>query len=33
MGHGDIPMSVMAMKAGAVDFLSKPFCRKKCWMP
>jgi FixJ family two-component response regulator len=24
-GHGDIPMSVMAMKAGAVDFLSKPF--------
>jgi FixJ family two-component response regulator len=24
-GHGDIPMSVMATKAGAVDFLSKPF--------
>jgi len=24
-GHGDIPMSVMAMKAGAVDFLSKPY--------
>jgi FixJ family two-component response regulator len=24
-GHGDIPMSVEAMKAGAVDFLSKPF--------
>ena len=24
-GHGDIPMSVTAMKAGAVDFLSKPF--------
>jgi FixJ family two-component response regulator len=23
-GHGDIPMSVRAMKAGAVDFLSKP---------
>jgi FixJ family two-component response regulator len=23
--HGDIPMSVRAMKAGAVDFLSKPF--------
>ena len=23
-GHGDIPMSVSAMKAGAVDFLSKP---------
>jgi FixJ family two-component response regulator len=24
-GHGDIPMSVRAMKAGAVDFLAKPF--------
>jgi FixJ family two-component response regulator len=24
-GHGDIPMSVKAMKAGAVDFLPKPF--------
>src|SRR5437870_9881404 len=24
-GHGDIPMTVKAMKAGAVDFLSKPF--------
>ncbi|MGK7753657.1 MULTISPECIES: response regulator transcription factor [unclassified Roseovarius] len=24
-GHGDIPMSVRAMRAGAVDFLSKPF--------
>jgi FixJ family two-component response regulator len=24
-GHGDIPMSVRAMKAGAVDFLQKPF--------
>lgn len=23
-GHGDIPMSVRAMKAGAVDFLTKP---------
>jgi FixJ family two-component response regulator len=24
-GHGDIPMTVRAMKAGAVEFLSKPF--------
>jgi len=28
-GHGDIPMSVKAMKAGAIDFLSKPFTKKK----
>ena len=28
-GHGDIPMSVKAMKAGAIDFLSKPFTSKK----
>ena len=26
-GHGDIPMSVRAMKAGAVDFLTKPIPR------
>ena len=24
-GHGDIPMSVRAMKAGAIEFLTKPF--------
>ena len=28
-GHGDIPMSVKAMKAGAIDFLSKPFTEQK----
>jgi len=28
-GHGDIPMSVRGIKAGAVDFLTKPFTKKK----
>jgi FixJ family two-component response regulator len=28
-GHGDIPMCAEAMKAGAVDFLPKPFNRKE----
>jgi FixJ family two-component response regulator len=28
-GHGNIPMSVKAMKAGAVDFLPKPFTPKE----
>jgi FixJ family two-component response regulator len=32
-GHGDIPMSVRAMKAGAIDFLPKPFTKKNCLMP
>ena len=27
-GHGDIPMSVRAMKAGAVEFLTKPFAEE-----
>jgi two-component system response regulator HydG len=25
-GYGDIPQSVRAMKAGAIEFLAKPFC-------
>ncbi len=28
-GHGDIPMSVRAIKAGAIDFLTKPITREK----
>lgn len=28
-GHGDIPMSVDAMKSGAADFLTKPVTREK----
>ena len=28
-GHGDIPMSVKTMKAGAIDFLTKPFTKRK----
>jgi FixJ family two-component response regulator len=28
-GYGDIPMTVKAMKAGAIDFISKPFTEKK----
>src|ERR1700692_3770045 len=27
-GHGDIPMSVQAMKSGAIEFLTKPIDRK-----
>jgi FixJ family two-component response regulator len=28
-GHGDIPMSVRAMKAGAIEFLTKPFMEEE----
>lgn len=28
-GHGDVPKSVKAIKAGAIDFLLKPFTKKK----
>ena len=31
-GHGDIPMSVRAIKAGALEFLTKPFNNRSiCW--
>ena len=32
-GHGDIPMTVQAMKAGAVEFLTKPCAIRNCLMP
>ena len=32
-GHGDIPMSVRAMKAGAIEFLTKPYRDQDRWMP
>jgi len=28
-GHGDIPMTVRAMKAGAIEFLTKPVCEQE----
>ena len=30
--YGDIPMAVRAMKVGAIDFLTKPFCSQTHWM-
>ena len=32
-GHGDIPMSVQAMKAGAVDFCPSPSATRTCSTP
>ncbi len=31
-GHSDIPMSVQAMKSGAIEFLTKPCMNRRCWM-
>lgn len=31
-GKGDIPTSVRAMKAGAIDFLTKPVSDGNCWV-
>ena len=30
-GYGDVPTTVQAMKAGAVEFLTKPFGDEVCW--
>ena len=32
-GHGDVPTSVRAMKAGATEFLTKPFCERNSSRP
>lgn len=32
-GHGDVPMAVRAMEAGAIEFLTKPFDASSCSAP
>src|SRR4030095_2034045 len=32
-GYGDVPTAVEAMKAGALEFLTKPLSLTRCWTP